>query len=368
MTPKQIPFARYFDWFSFALTLSLALIGIIFIFSSTYTSEQQFSIFFKKQIIGVATGLIIYGICTVLDYRSLMRWGYFFYFCLIGMLIFTLIKGHVGMGGQRWINLFFFRMQPSELAKLLFPAFLSYYLYTIPEQDRLSFTHFFPALCMLGFSFLLILKQPDLGTALIVLFSGSLLLWIAGLSTRFFLYALLACSLTTPLLWHCLKEYQKKRVLVFFGYGQSHKERYQIEQATIAIGSGGLIGKGYMNGTQNKLQFLPESRTDFIFAVISEEFGFCGSILVLLLYSLLCIRLLYKIKNVSYFFAMLFAFGLLIHIMLSACINLCMVLGLLPVVGIPLPFISYGITNLWINFASLGIVQGIITQRSRIKE
>ena len=353
----------YVDWFSFGITCCIAAIGLLFVFSATQTSEHHFSIFFKKQAVGLSIGIIVYWLCAFINYRTLQRWGYFAYFAVIALLFFTLIKGSMVLGGQRWINLFFFKFQPSELAKPLFPAFVSYYLYTHYETRFARWKKFIPILITLAISSLLILKQPDLGTALIIAISGLTLLWLAGLSKQFFSYGALLCIIATPLLWHMLKPYQKNRIAVFFGYGTTHKERYQIDQATIAIGSGGLTGKGFSNGTQNTLQFLPESRTDFIFAVICEEWGFAGALSLLLLYLLLFLRTIFLIPAIAEPHAQLLAIGLLLHIILSALINIGMVLGLLPIVGIPLPLLSYGLSNLLISFGSLGWIQGIYMQQ-----
>lgn len=355
---------RYFDWLSLFLMIALSLIGLAFVYSATFKPEVPYSLFFKKQLFGVISGFIIYGICCFTDFRSLMRWGYFAYFVVIGLLIFTLIKGSIGMGGQRWIDLGIIKVQPSELAKLLFPAYATYYFYT--EKETLSFNlrEFLPVLTMLIISFIVIRKQPDLGTALIVLFSGLILIWLAGMSKKFFITSLIVILSTAPVLWHCLKTYQKNRVLVFLGYGESKKERYQIEQSQIAIGSGGLWGKGYLKGTQNKLQFLPESRTDFIFSVIAEEMGFAGALCIIVLFLLLIIHLIAIIATIKSPFMQLLASGLIIHIALAAIINIFMVTGLLPVVGIPLPFISYGLSNLWVTFASMGWFNSIALARS----
>lgn len=355
---------KHFDWISFALVVSLALIGLIFIFSATYKPELPFSIFFKKQLFGFFAGISTYFIFTFLDYRALLRWGYVAYLVVIGLLVFTLIKGKIGMGGQRWIDFVFFRVQASELAKLFFPAFVIHYLYE--EQDTLSVSlrFFLPILIVLCISFLLVLKQPDLGTALVLLSCGLILIWCAGINKKFFGYGLAALLITAPISWHTLKGYQKQRVLVFLGYGEKNKERYQIEQSKIAIGSGGFLGKGFLHGTQNKLLFLPESRTDFIFSVIAEEIGFCGAMLVILLYTILFLRLLLIIATLKNIFVQLLALGIILPIMLSALINLCMVMGLLPIVGIPLPLISYGLSNLWVTFASLGWLSSIIMRRS----
>jgi len=357
-------FFRHFDLISFVLIFSLACIGLFFVFSSTYRIEQPFSLFFKKQVIGIILGFSIYGICSCIDFRTLLRWGYFAYLAVVGLLIFTIIKGSIGMGAQRWISLGLFKFQASELSKLLFPAFAIYYFYTEKDHKPMrSARSFIPLILSLFGSFLLILKQPDLGTALIILFSGATLLWQLGLDRRFFLCGIIFISITAPLSWHMLKSYQKKRILVFLGEGESKKERYQIEQSKIAIGSGGITGKGFLQGTQNKLQFLPECRTDFIFSVIAEEFGFLGSLIILALYAALFIRMLMLAFAIKNNLVQALAIGIIIPLILSALINICMVIGLLPIVGIPLPLISYGISNLWVTLASLGWFNSIIMRQ-----
>jgi rod shape determining protein RodA len=358
-------YLRYFDWLSFFLVISLSSIWLLFVFSATYKITEPFSFFFKKQLFGVLSGLCIYFIFCCIDYRTLYRWGYFFYYFLIAILVITLVKGSTAMGGQRWINLFFFKFQPSELAKLLLPSYITYYCYTQKNFPHLELHHFWPIIATLCISFILILKQPDLGTALIVLISGLTLIRLAGtgINQKFFIMGALIFCITAPLSWKILKPYQKQRILVFLGQGEQHKERYQIEQSKIAIGSGGILGKGFLQGTQNKLMFLPESRTDFIFSVIAEEFGFMGTSLVLLLFLLLFFRILYIIRSIKNASAQLLATGLTFHIALSTIINIAMVIGLLPIVGIPLPFISYGIAHLWITFASLGWFNGIAMRR-----
>lgn len=351
---------RNFDWITFFLVLFLSAIGLAFVLSATYKIEQPYSLFFNKQLFGIISGIFLYGMASVIDYRSHQRWGYFLYLMTLVLLVITIIKGSIGMGAQRWISLGIVKFQPSELAKLFFPAFFTYYLSLQQLVTRKQFAILLSAL-MIGV--LLVRKQPDLGTALIILFSGLLLLWLAGLSRTFFYWCIGLSLLATPLLWHCLKPYQKKRIAVFLGDGDAVRERYQIEQSTIAIGSGGLLGKGFLKGTQNKLSFLPEGRTDFIFSVICEEVGFIGALILLILYSLLFLRLLYIVISIPIFYTQLFALGLILPIILSTIINIAMVMGLLPVVGIPLPFLSYGISHIWITFVSLGIVNSITMQR-----
>ncbi len=355
-------YLRSFDWLSLAISIALAAIGLVFIYSATYKPEMPYSIFFRKQLFGIISGLFVYGIFCAIDFRTLMRWGYFAYFGIIVLLIFTIIKGSVAMGGQRWINLGFIKLQPSELTKLFFPAFATYYVSTGNEHE-LKWRDFVPILIVLGISFVLVRKQPDLGTALILVFLGFILLWYAGINRKFFILGGMITLLAAPLLWHALKPYQKQRILVFMGYGNTHKERYQIEQSKIAIGSGGLSGKGFLQGTQNRLNFLPESRTDFIFSVIAEEWGFLGTMTLLALYLILFIHLFSIIATIRSTSIQMLAIGVIAHIVISTFINIGMVIGLLPVVGIPLPFVSYGLSNLWVTFASLGWFNSIAMRR-----
>ncbi len=350
---------RSFDWTNLFLISLLSCIGLLFVFSATYKPEIPFSGYFKKQALGIVLGIVLYIGVSIIDYRTWMRSGYFLFIASLGLLIFTLINGSTMMGGQRWINLFFFKFQPSELMKLFFPAFFAYYLHTHHNTKYVTFRHFIPIITMLFISCLLILKQPDLGTALIVLFSGFILLWLAGVNKKFFIIGAIIVAISAPILWSSLKDYQKKRITTFLGQGASNKERYQIEQSHIAIGSGGFLGNGLLNGTQNRLLFLPQGRNDFIFAVLCEELGLLGALFILLLYIALFIRIFGKIITIKEVSVQIFAVGLTIHVALSALINLAMVTGLLPVVGIPLPFMSYGMTNLWVTFVSLGWFQSI---------
>lgn len=357
-------FLCYFDWAAFLLLISLSWISLSFVYSTTYKlAPDSYSIFFKKQLLGIISGIGIYFFCSFIDYRTISRAGYWLYIFTILLLAFTLVKGSVGMGAQRWINLGFIKFQPSELAKILFPMFFTYYFFNDTDETQPKPITYIIPLLVLGISFVLILKQPDLGTALILLFSGSFMLWFTGLSTRFFFIAGACLLISTPVTWHFLKTYQKKRILVFLGQGNRNKERYQIEQSKIAVGSGGIWGKGFLQGTQNKLSFLPESRTDFIFSVICEELGLLGALVILLLYFLLFARTLWLINTITGFYPHLMCLGLLMPIILSTIINIGMVLDLLPIVGIPLPFMSYGITHIWTGFASLGCINSITCQR-----
>jgi rod shape determining protein RodA len=348
-----------FDLINFLLISLLCLIGLVCIYSSTHTATQAYPIFFKKQLLGIIVGLLIYLKLCNTDYRLLTRQGYFLYILTIGLLIFTTIKGTIGMGAKRWINLGFLKFQPSELTKLFLPAYVVCKLdgnLTL-SQFNLRFYEIFAVLIP---STLLIIKQPDLGTGIVLFVTGFSMLWLSSINHSFLKYFIILTIISAPIGWKMLHTYQKKRIEVFLGFGDNSKEAYHIQQSKIAIGSGGIVGKGFMQGTQNKLSFLPESRTDFIFAVICEEFGLRGALLVLALYLMLFFRLLWQISAIPLVISQLLAIGLLLHTIVSTIINIGMVMGLMPIVGIPLPLMSYGLSNLWITLASLGWVQSVI--------
>ena len=352
------------DWTVFFICVALATISLLFIYSSTYTCEQPYSSYFVQRAFGLAIGFGIYFLFCIIDFRSLCRWGYFAYFLIIALLLFTLIKGSIGMGAQRWIDVKIFRFQPSELAKLLLPAFIVYYLQGEPARRVYPLRTFVPIFVIMALSTVLILKQPDLGTAVIIVIAGTLMLWHAGIPKKFFLWSALACTICTPILYYqFLKPYQRKRIDVFMGNGDAQREGYHVEQSKIAIGSGGIFGKGFLQGTQNRLAFLPERRTDFIFSVLCEEWGLLGATLLLLLYSALILHLFQEISKIREFFTQLLALGLFLPIAISVIINIGMVIGLLPVVGIPLPLISYGLTHTWVTLAALGWITSITTSR-----
>lgn len=359
---------RYFDWFSFAITLTLLSLGLLFLFSATYTPGQTMSFYFKKQLIGVGISLIIYFVFCITDLRKLSRWGYFLYFLVLISLLYTSLAGFVGLGARRWISLYFFRFQPSELAKLFLPAFIGYYFseqHVVLRNSALKppVHEFFFPMGIILISFILIAKQPDLGTALLVLFTGAALFWILGLDKRWFIGAGLIFLISAPIGWKLLKPFQQKRILVLMGYGDARNERYQIEQAKIAIGSGGLTGKGLLLGTQNKLGFIPEDHTDMIFSVVCEEWGFAGALLIIMLFIMLFIRIIMVTLQLPSLLEQVMSIGLIMHIIVSATINIGMVIGILPIVGIPLPFFTYGLTHLWVTMASLGMLNNIAIRR-----
>ncbi|MFH1461735.1 MAG: FtsW/RodA/SpoVE family cell cycle protein [bacterium] len=361
-------YTQYFDWTITILTITLLIIGLIFVFSSTYIPGKPFSIFFKKQVFGAISGIFIYLFFSFKDLKTINRIGFLGFFATLILLSYTFLSGFVAMGAKRWVSIYFFKFQPSELTKLFFPIFLAYYFseykpLKITNDGKVKLGNFLFPLIILLMAFNLILKQPDLGTALIILLSGIILFWVIGINKNFLIICSLIVTISAPFLWTKLKPYQKQRILVLLGEGDAKKERYQLEQSKIAIGSGGILGKGILKGTQNKLSFLPEDHTDFIFSVICEEIGFVGAMLIFILFSILFLKIILIAVQLASLTEQIITIGLLLHIMLSVCINIGMVTGILPIVGIPMPLLSYGITNLWITLASLGCINNISMKR-----
>jgi rod shape determining protein RodA len=283
-------------------------------------------------------------------------------FALI-LLISVLIIGHVSKGGQRWLDLWLFRFQPAELMKIAVPLMIAKYFddRVLPPKIHMLIIPLLLVLIPAG----LIAKQPDLGTALLILSSGLLVIFFSGVSWRVLFSLASLITLCLPTLWFFMRDYQRQRILVLLDPERDPLgSGYQIIQSKIAIGSGGLYGKGWLNGTQSNLEFLPERTTDFIFAVFSEEFGLVGCLILLLLYLCIIIRGLYISVQAQNTFARLLAGSLIMTLFVYVFVNIGMVTGILPVVGIPLPLISYGGTSLVTLMASFGILMSIHTHRT----
>jgi rod shape determining protein RodA len=270
------------------------------------------------------------------------------------------------MGGKRWLNLFFFKFQPSELAKISVPISLLYYLFYYCIPNKITLYNWFIMLFNIFGVGLLIMKQPDLGTSLIIIISNLAILFIMGLPKRIIFGGIFFFCISCPILWDHLHDYQKKRVLVFLGYGSVHKERYQLEQSKIAVGSGGLYGKGFLKGTQKNLHFLPENRTDFIFAVLAEEFGFLGVCIIIFFYFILFLFFFFQSRHIRDEYGYLLYQAMLFPFLLGIIFNISMIVGLLPVVGVPLPLMSYGITHVWSTAILFGIALNILKNKEEL--
>ena len=276
---------------------------------------------------------------------------------MLALLIFVKFYGIQSQGSRRWVNLFVINLQPSELMKIGIILFLSNYYHKISDGDvnKLRFL-LYPVIAILA-PFILVLSQPDLGTAILILLSGIVVTWLAGVRWKIFAYLTLLATILAPIAISFLKPYQKSRILTFLNPDSDPLGAgYQIIQSKIAIGSGGLFGKGYLNGSQAYLNFLPEKHTDFIFTLYSEEFGFIGSIFMVFLYSLITYRIIKIGTETRSIFGKLYCYGFANAFFIYVAVNMSMVLGLLPIVGAPLPILSYGGSSMLAIMFGLGIV------------
>ena len=344
------------------LICAVAGIGIVMLYSAANGSWSPWAL---NQLLRFGMGLGAMLVLALIDIRIFMRYAYLFYFFTLILLVIVDVMGHVGMGAQRWINLGFMKLQPSELMKIAMVLALARYFHSSSLQSIESVRGIIvPALIVLlpaG----LIMAQPDLGTALMLIFTAGAMFFVVGVQLWKFGVVLLGGLLCIPIAWHFLHDYQKNRVLTFLDPERDPLGAgYHIIQSKIALGSGGVFGKGFLKGTQSHLNFLPEKHTDFIFTMLSEEFGMIGAVLVLIL-NMLIIAYCYSfaLKSTNYF-GKLAAIGLATNFFLYVFINMAMVLGLIPVVGVPLALISYGGTVILSVMASFGIILSVHVNRN----
>ncbi|PZQ41324.1 MAG: rod shape-determining protein RodA [Ectopseudomonas oleovorans] len=322
-----------------------------------------------KQASSFGIGMLAVVVIAQFDPRFMARWVPLAYVAGVALLMAVEVMGHTAMGATRWINIpGVIRFQPSELMKIIMPMTIAWYLsrHNLPPR----FKHIVISLAMIGVPFVLILKQPDLGTSLLVLASGAFVVFMAGLQWRWIVGAAAAAVPIAIGMWYfVMHDYQKRRVLTFLNpESDPLGAGWNIIQSKAAIGSGGVLGKGWLLGTQSHLDFLPESHTDFIIAVLAEEFGLVGVCLLLLLYLLLLARGLVITAQAQTLFGKLLAGALTMTFFVYVFVNIGMVSGLLPVVGVPLPFISYGGTHLVTLLSGFGILMAIHTHRKWIAQ
>ncbi|HXK55286.1 MAG: rod shape-determining protein RodA [Gammaproteobacteria bacterium] len=337
----------------------LCLYGLIVL----YSASGQDSGHIERQAIRLALAFTVMIVVAQIPPAQLNRWSPRLYVVSLLLLATVLVIGHVGKGAQRWLDLGFFRFQPAELAKLAVPMMITWFLAekTLPPTPR----RLAIAGVMILAPVLMIAKQPDLGTALLVASAGIFALFLAGLSWRFMGGMIVTAVPAGWVLWEWgMREYQRNRVLTFLDPERDPLgSGYHIIQSEIAIGSGGLYGKGWLNGTQSHLEFLPERTTDFIFAVLSEEFGLTGVLILLSLYLFVILRGLYIATQAQDTFNRLLGGTLTLVFFVYLLVNTGMVSGLLPVVGVPLPLVSYGGTSLVTIMAGFGVLMSIHTHR-----
>lgn len=354
-----------FDWMLLGLVLLICAVGVVNIYSASSSYVLSGTPYYLKQMSWILVGLTIMLLVCSIDYHLLEDVAYWFYGILFLLLLVVLAFGKTSMGATRWLHLGFISVQPSEPMKIIGIITMARILANIPVSGGLGLRELaFPAL-MIGAPAILIMKQPDLGTAiLVILIAGSMLAFV-GIR----LSALAAvCIATVPAVWlgwhYYLRDYQKNRVLNFLDPERDPLGTgYHIIQSKIAVGSGGLFGKGFLQGTQSQLRFLPEQHTDFAFSVFAEEWGFVGSLVVLLLYAVLILWGLQIARRCNDRFGSLVAVGVTAMLFWHIIINIGMVIGLFPVVGVPLPLFSYGGTSMITSMTGIGILLNISMRR-----
>lgn len=355
----------HFDWTLLLLALAFVAIGITTIYSANYNiAEAHAGNLPSRQVIWLGLGLIAMFTAVAFDYHYLDRLAYPFYGAMLLLLLLVLFVGHSGGGSQRWINFGFFRLQPSEPAKLAIVLVMAKYLQNDEPSHGLRLCDLWVPLVLIAPLVILTLVQPDLGTAIILGIVFLSMILMGGLRLRSFLCLVGAGLAFLPIGWHFLKAYQRARILTFLDPDRDPLGAgYHVIQSKIAIGSGGLLGKGYLHGTQNRLDFLPAQHTDFIFAVFSEEWGLIGCLILLLLYFALIAYSFRVIERAKDRFGGLLVFGMVTIFFWHVVINIAMVTGVMPVVGVPLPLVSYGGSSLASMMFALGVMINVSMRR-----
>lgn len=327
----------------YILVAVILLIGIISCVAMYSTDGGQFRYHTNSHILKFSLFFILFIILSFIRIGLWHTIGYLFYILVLGMLIYVLWFGVSAKGSQRWIDLYLLNLQPSELMKIAIIVCFAKFYHRIQQQDIHKVQNILYPIILLALPIYLVIAQPDLGTSILIAASGLAVIWLAGIRARYFIYSILTLLVCTPFVISILKPYQKLRILTFFNPDRDPLGAgYQILQSKIAVGSGGLFGKGYLKGTQSYLEYLPEKHTDFIFTLFSEEFGFLGSSILLMLYFVMLFRIIRIGQQSKSYFAKFYCFGFSSALFIYIVVNMSMVLGLLPIVGSPLPIMSYG--------------------------
>lgn len=348
----------YFDVPLLSLLLLLMCLGLFILYSA---SNENINMLSRQAMrLGLASGImVIFAFIPPHKYKIWTPWIYCFG---VTLLIAVMLMGKIGKGAQRWLDLGFVRFQPSEIMKLAVPMMAAWYL--DQKSHPINMRSYIITALFIFIPTLLIAKQPDLGTAIMVAAAGLCVIFVSGIPIRNIAYVTAPVVFLAPILWHFMHDYQKRRVYTLLNPEQDPLgSGYHIIQSKIAIGSGGAFGKGWLDGSQAHLNFLPEHATDFIFAVSGEELGFIGSTVLILIIALISLRCLYIAKYAETSYAKLLAAGLGMTFFLSAFVNMGMVMGILPVVGVPLPLVSYGGSAMLTFLASFGILMSISSHK-----
>jgi len=341
----------------YILLISITLLSILSIFVMYSTDGGEVLFHTKNHFLKLAVFFPLMIFVAFFNIKFWHNFSYIIYFIIILLLIYVSFFGIKSSGSQRWMDVYFFVLQPSELMKIAIIMCLAKYYHRLKIENVNSFTSIIIVLSVILIPIIFVISQPDLGTSILIALSGLIILWLGGVKIKYFIYSFITFLISLPFIISFLKPYQKLRILTFLDPDRDPLGAgYQIIQSKIAIGSGGLEGKGFLKGTQSYLDFLPEKHTDFIFTLFSEEFGFVGSVGLLILYSVIIFRIV-RIGSISRSnFARLFCFGYAFAIFIYIVVNLSMVLGLLPIVGSPLPIMSYGGSSMLATMIGFGIV------------
>lgn len=355
-----------FDWGLAILLISIVLIGLLNLYSATYkVDERTLSPLFSSQLLWVFLGMISFSLFLVTDYRFFEKYAWLIYGLTLCMLVYVLVGGRTIAGSKRWIDFGIISFQPSEIAKISVIIVLAKYFSTNHKPTGYTLKDIVIPFIIIIVPAILILKEPDLGTSLIILSIFFTVLIFVGLKFKGFLNIMIAGLSLIPIGWFfILKEYQKDRIRVFLNPESDRLgDAWHITQSVIAIGSGKLFGKGYLSGTQTKLEFVPKQHTDFIFSVFSEEWGFIGTIIVIILFLLLLAKGIDIASKSKDRFGAILAVGVVALIFWQTFINMGMELSLLPVVGITLPFFSYGGSAMLVTFIGVALLANVSMRR-----
>jgi len=350
--------AIHIDPILFVALLLLTAAGLGILYSAGDGSIELV----QKQGVRLGLAFLMMIVVAQIPQHQLYLWTPWFFALGIVLLVLVLMAGDVGKGAQRWLDVYVIKFQPSEMMKLVTPMMLAWYLSERPLPP--GFKSLVISAVLVLVPTLLIARQPDLGTAILVAAAGFFVVFLSGIRWRVLIGTLLALLAFVPILWHMMRDYQKQRVLTLLNpESDPLGSGYHIIQSKIAIGSGGIYGKGWLNGTQSQLDFLPERHTDFIFAVFSEEFGMMGAVVLLSLYAFIILRSLYIATRAQDNFGRLLAGSLGLTFFVYLFVNVGMVSGILPVVGVPLPLVSYGGTSMVTLMVGFGILMSINSNR-----
>jgi len=357
LSGNKFDYFQKFRNFDYILLVCILLLGFISLVTMYSTDGGKVLFHTKSHFLKLIVFTLMMMIFSFINIKFWFSIGYFFYLVVVGLLIWTSVYGIKSSGSQRWIDLYFINLQPSELMKICIILCLAKYFHRMKLDHVNSIYTILTSLIVILLPMGLVIIQPDLGTSLLISISGIAVLWFAGINHKYFIYTMLGFLISLPFIISFLKPYQKLRVLTFLNPDRDPLGAgYQIIQSKIAVGSGGIFGKGFLKGTQSYLEFLPEKHTDFIFTLFSEEFGFVGSAFLLIIYAVIIYRIVAIGASSRSYFAKLFCYSFAAAIFVYIAINMSMVLGLLPIVGSPLPIMSYGGSSMLATMIGFGIV------------